>query len=162
MWKSLSNHFLKRPKEKRPEQIVEHERQFLAHLASDARRLGWNGATPRISELPDLLVDGVVVGTLEMRGIDHTWVYGIFHPGPNFERLGGPIRDLERAIHESEAADEGDNVPSAYGNALQDKWFDLMEELDQIVAIQLAPGKTIQVRDFKVQNGWYEYRMAQQ
>jgi hypothetical protein len=105
-----------------------------------------------------LLVNGHAVGHIEYRGFDFCWEYGLFHALPAFELYGEPLRLLEEAMMAYDTADEDPEKSDADREALQNLWFDLMEEVDRIVSVDACNGSRRRVRDFKVRNGWYEFK----
>ncbi|MDP9315260.1 MAG: hypothetical protein M3R24_31100 [Chloroflexota bacterium] len=88
--------------------------------------------------------DGAKLGSLDVTGVDNFWVYGRFSPAAPFERYRQLFTDLETAWKqdESEQADE-------FQAQVNDLAF----------VVGPTPEQAHPIRDFKLMQGQFEYKM---
>jgi hypothetical protein len=88
--------------------------------------------------------EGTELGSLEVMGVDNFWVYGRFHPTPHFETYRQLFIDLERAWKEDES----------------EQAYKLQEQVNDLgLIVGATPTQAHPIRDFKIMNGQYEYKL---
>ncbi|HNJ42179.1 MAG TPA: hypothetical protein PKZ53_16950, partial [Acidobacteriota bacterium] len=96
-----------------------------------------------------LMCGDLEIGQLEVCGVDNFWTYGRFHPLPGYARYSDLFGLLETAWSRSEpAVTDSDDVFE-----IQDK-VNLLE-----LQVRTQTGILHRIRDFKIQNGQYEYKL---
>lgn len=101
-------------------------------------------------EATDTLMCGdLELGQLEVCGIDNFWVYGRFYPLPDRERYSDLFGRLETACSGSEpAVTDSDDV------------FEFQNKVNLLgLQVRTQTGVLCRIRDFKIQNGQYEYKL---
>lgn len=102
------------------------------------------------NEATDTLMCGdLEIGQLEVCGIDNFWVYGRFYPLPGYAKYSDLFDLLETAWLRSESA--GTN---------SDDVFEIQDTVNVSgLQVRTQTGVLCRIRDFKIQNGEYEYRL---
>jgi hypothetical protein len=97
-----------------------------------------------------LLFVGQEIAFLELSSIDNYWVSGQFVALPAFGQIADLISRLERAY----AGEHNDTSPAEDPDQLQSE----VDRLD--LRVRTRTGLEVRIRDFKIQNGRYEYKVA--
>lgn len=90
-----------------------------------------------------LVLNGEKLGELEEKGVDMFWIYGVFYPAPDFEKHRELFERLELLWEE-------DGYEAT----------DLLEEINNLnLVVENEQGQHQRIKDFKISEGWYEYRL---
>ena len=104
-----------------------------------------------------LMLGNEKLGVLTDTSVDMFWNYGKFHPLPPFEKYKSLFEQLEVEWNKdySEHPQNEDSELSEHRNLA----YEIQEQVENLgLTVLYSSGKLNKIRDFKIQDGMFEYK----